>query len=163
MDLIFRRLEELNSVDVELRVVVINNDESEIKKEILNYYCNRHELHLVNNGENLGYAGGNNSGLAYLKNNNYSGDIIIANADVTLSPSVIKSLLSARECQKFGAVMTAAHDENGLVLYSYIKLFNGFQQKWLCDQTSESFIGTDYVAGSFSCLIREFFSGIGSA
>ncbi len=161
LNLIIKRLTELNLIDDDIRVVVINNDDSVIKKESLIYYCSRHDLHIINNGGNLGYAGGNNSGLTYLKEKNYSGDIIIANPDVALTSLVIKSLLSARGCPNFGAAMTAAHDENGGKLYSHIKLVNGFQQKWLCDQTSVRFIGTDYVAGSLFLVAREVVDIIG--
>lgn len=156
---IINRLQEINRIDDKIRVILINNDIKDIGQADVAHYCTFHELHIINNGQNLGYAGGNNSGYEHLRRNNLDGDIIIANPDVTLSSEIINSLLSARTLVNFGAAMTAAHNENGTVLYRYI-MMSGFIQKWKCDLESD-FCKTDYVAGSLFIISREVLDKIG--
>lgn len=154
-----KRLQEINDIKEDLRIIVINNDSESLQAIDMICINNYHELHVVNNGYNLGYAGGNNAGYEYLKKYNLDGDVIIANPDVSLSEKVIHSLLDARELEKFGAAMTAAHNENGTVLYRYI-MMSGFIQKWKCDLESD-FCITDYVAGSLFIISREVLDKIG--
>ncbi len=155
-----KRVQEINDIKETLRVIVINNDSESIQSIEMTCICDCHELHVVNNGGNLGYAGGNNAGYEYLKKNNLDGDVIIANPDVSLSPEVIHSLLGARGLENFGAAMTAAHDEEGSILYRYITM-SGFGQKWKCDQSEQIFFKTDYVAGSLFIISREVLDKIG--
>lgn len=156
---IINRLQEINRIDEKIRVILINNDIKDIGQADVAHYCTCHELHIINNRQNLGYAGGNNSGYEHLLRNNLDGDIIIANPDVTLSSEIINSLLSARILVNFGAAMTAAHNEHGTVLYRYINI-SGFSQKWKCDLESD-FCKTDYVAGSLFLISREVLDKIG--
>ncbi|HHF2865964.1 TPA: glycosyltransferase family 2 protein [Vibrio alginolyticus] len=159
VDLIIERLTELDNILAEIRVIIINNDDSALSIEELSMYC-RKEIHVVNNFANLGYAGGNNKGYIYLSENKLGGDIIIANPDVSLTQSAIDTLIFAKSMDNFGAAMTAAHDEFGIQLYDFIEL-NGFKQRWIVNKNKEEKCLTSYIAGSLFIVSRDVINKIG--
>ncbi|WP_102385705.1 glycosyltransferase family 2 protein [Vibrio cyclitrophicus] len=160
VDTIKLRLKELEGINCKLRVIIINNDVEPLMNEYYFSKFKKHEIHIINNNLNLGYAAGNNSGLTYLNNKSLSGDIIISNPDVVLKENNIQELINARSLDSYGAIMTSAINEHGEKLYDIIKL-NGFKQKWVKNITQKYFHETDYIAGSFFLISREAINKVG--
>ncbi|MGL1004726.1 glycosyltransferase family 2 protein [Vibrio vulnificus] len=143
------------------RVILIHNGTDDWNElvDLSIKYSSEFEIHVVNNGDNLGYAGGNNAGFEYLINNNLDGDILISNPDVKVLPTtldVIKYELSSS--QNVGAIMIRTLDEKGHLMYDKIKL-NGLKQVYI--NTNELKSDTDYVAGSFFIVRRDIIENIG--
>ncbi len=156
IELIAERLLEIDSFDNKkiLRVFLINNDESKIvKSDFSNLSC---ELHIINNCKNLGYTGGNNSGLSYLNDKAFDGDILILNPDVSINSHLIDEFIEALKPDNVGAVMPIAFNESQKLLYRAISM-NGFFEKRIkyASSNSTTIINTDYVAGSCFALKRD--------
>ncbi|USH03291.1 glycosyltransferase family 2 protein [Grimontia kaedaensis] len=144
----------------DFRVILIHNatsDEPAIRG-LYNKYKNIFETHLVVNGSNLGYAGGNNAGYEYLKNNGLDGDVLILNPDVRVSPTTFEKMHQVLMEQGVGGVMCGALDQCGHSLYDYINLV-GFTSKYR--HTDRDSVVTDYLAGSCMMLKRQPLEQIG--
>lgn len=144
------------------RIILIDNfsKEEDINnlKIIYEKFHNLCEIHLLLNGENYGYAGGNNRGYEYLLDNNLDGDILVLNPDVTISTNTLFELKNSLYENIAGGVMCKTLKPEGTLMYDYIKL-NGYFQKWL--SASPETIETDYLAGSCMLLKREAIDNIG--
>ncbi|WP_105253996.1 glycosyltransferase family 2 protein [Pseudoalteromonas sp. T1lg75] len=136
------------SVGAKYRIILIHNatnDEQELRA-IPDKYSDI-EFHVVINETNLGYAGGNNAGYEYLRQQSLDGDLVVINPDVSVAPNTLHELQKASLRDHVGLVMCRTYDTNGQHLYDYIRL-DGFINKY---HFSESLtIDTDYAAGS--CL-----------
>ncbi len=144
----------------DFRVILIHNatsDEPAIRG-LYNKYKNIFETHLVVNGSNLGYAGGNNAGYEYLKNNGLNGDVLILNPDVRVSPNTFENMHRVLMKHGVGGVMCRALEQSGNSLYDYIELV-GFTSKYR--YTDRDFVETDYLAGSCMMLKRQALEQIG--
>ncbi len=143
------------------RIILIHNG-SDDWMELLSLsekYEHCFETHIIKNNDNLGYAGGNNSGLNYLIKKQLEGDILIANPDIEVTEYTLDSMLDAFiDNQNVGAVMIRTTDLNGEILYDSISLL-GLFQKYI--RTEQKYIETDYVAGSFFLVKREIAERLG--
>ncbi|ELI3479185.1 glycosyltransferase family 2 protein [Vibrio cholerae] len=143
------------------RIVLIHNG-SDDWTELLSLsekYEHCFETHIIKNNDNLGYAGGNNSGLNYLIKRQLDGDILIANPDIEVTEYTLDSMLDAFiDNQNVGAVMIRTTNLNGEILYDSISLL-GLFQKYI--RTEKKYIETDYVAGSFFLVKREIAERLG--
>ena len=102
-------------------VVVVDNGSSDGSPEwVLENYPN---VHLIRNQENLGYAGGNNIGLAWAYENNHDAAVIL-NDDMKVRDSWLAELVKVA----FGS------DKIGLVLYEMKAMV-----KVLADSLSKSY------------------------
>ena len=134
-----------------IRLIIVNNDCVDI--DIVAFSNSQLELHVVNNGCNLGYTGGNNAGYKYIVDNSLNGDVLIINPDVKIDESIVNALASALNIDGVAAAMPIAVDENNITLYRNIKL-SGFIEHRSKEETSELYLDTDYVAGSCFALKR---------
>ncbi len=147
------------------RVILIDNNSDEIDKnkivELFNKLKIKFEdkIYLVKNSENFGYAGGNNAGYDYLKENNLAGDILILNPDVLISENTLGQLnIVLNSDVGIGAVMCRTVNSYSKIMYDYISM-DGLNQKWLTSNNDT--IATSYVAGSCMLLKREVIDKIG--
>jgi len=147
------------------RLILIDNNSSEIDKNKLTIIYNElkmkfvNKIYLIQNSENFGYAGGNNRGYEYLRQNNLDGDILILNPDVLISENTLEQLrIVLNSDNSVGAVMCRSVNTDGRVLYDSISM-NGLDQKYLT--SSSNIVETDYVAGSCMLLRREVIDKIG--
>jgi len=143
------------------RVILINNFSTESDlfelRKVYSQYKEKIEIYLVENDLNLGYAGGNNSGLNFLLRNNFSGDILIVNPDVIISENTISEMNKAL-IEGIGIVTVRTMDTQGKVLFDAIKL-KGFLQKNII--TDKKNIYTDYAQGSCLLIKRDIINRIG--
>lgn len=146
------------------RIVIIDNDSSESDfmklkncEEIAR--LNKVEFHLIRNPSNLGYAGGNNAGFSYLKNQNLAGDILILNPDVTIQPNTLAVMSKVINQEGIAGVMVRTLAEGGKLMYDYFSL-TGFVQKWHLAK-NYSRVETDYLAGSCMLLKRKLIDRLG--
>jgi GT2 family glycosyltransferase len=145
----------------EFRVILINNfstisDLSEIR-EIYHLFKNKVEIFLIENSVNLGYAGGNNEGIRFLETNNYSGNILIVNPDISLSENTISEMERAL-IDNVGIVTVRTLNPQGKILFDAIKL-NGFIQRPIISNKER--ISTDYSQGSCMLIKREIIEEVG--
>lgn len=147
------------------RLILIDNNSNQIDKDELILFYNKfrlelkNEIYLMKNYENFGYAGGNNRGYEYLRQNNLDGDILILNPDVLISENTLEQLKIVLDSDNtIGAVMCRTVNDNEKILYDYIAM-NGLEQKWLV--SDRDFVETDYVVGSCMLLRREVIDKIG--
>lgn len=149
------------SSDPNFRVILINNFSSpndlirirEIHKQFNAYF----EIFLVENESNIGYAGGNNSGLTFLEENNLSGDILILNPDILISENTILEMKKSLS-EGIGIVTVRVVNTQNKVLFDAIKL-NGFNQRYLV--TPKAQIETDYSQGACLLIKRNVIDQIG--
>jgi GT2 family glycosyltransferase len=143
------------------RVILINNFSTELDlfelSKVYDQYKEKIEIYLVENNLNLGYAGGNNSGLDFLLRNNFLGDILILNPDVIISENTISEMNKAL-IEGIGIVTVRTLDTKGKILFDAIKL-KGFQQKNII--TDKNKIYTDYSQGSCLMIKRDIINRIG--
>ncbi|OXX43713.1 glycosyl transferase family 2, partial [Vibrio sp. V17_P4S1T151] len=143
------------------RVILIHNGTNDWDElvDLSIKYSNEFEIHVVNNNDNFGYAGGNNAGFNYLSNNDIDGDLLILNPDVVLDKTTIDELVLAKNSEEdVGSVMVrTVEDEN--IIYDSI-VFSGFTQKYSIYST-RSIISTDYCAGSCILIDREMVERVG--
>lgn len=146
------------------RIIMIDNDSSESDdlklkncEEIAS--LKKVEFHLIQNASNLGYAGGNNAGFDYLKNENLAGDILILNPDITLQPNTLSVMSNVLNQDGIAGVMVRTLAAGGDLMYDYFSL-NGFVQKWLYSKDNST-VETDYLAGSCMLLNRKLIDRLG--
>ncbi len=143
------------------RIILINNfsnsnDLNEIRR-LCNYFKDRIEISLIENENNLGYSGGNNSGIRFLVENNMPGDILVLNPDVMVSRDAIPEMRKALT-DDTGIVTVRTVSTSGKILFDAIKL-RGFIQKRII--TSKPCIPTDYSQGSCMLIKREIINRVG--
>jgi GT2 family glycosyltransferase len=148
---------------IEYRIILIDNNSEESDKQklkqIYHEYKNKINIHLVMNDSNYGYAGGNNKGYEYLKEQELDGDIFILNPDIEIAENTLYEMVKALSAdENIGAVMSRTLTADNRILYDCIKM-NGFRQKWF--QIDEDLVETDYVAGSCMLLRRSIINKIG--
>lgn len=146
------------------RIILIDNDSSESDFMKLKNCediarSNKVEFHLIRNPSNLGYAGGNNVGFDYLKNENLAGDILILNPDVTLQPNTLAVMSKVINQEGIAGVMVRTLAEGGKLMYDYFSL-TGFVQKWHLAKNNST-VETDYLAGSCMLLKRKLIDRVG--
>ena len=81
-------------------IVVVDNGSG---KQDLEFLRSREEVTLIENGENLGFTGGNNVGIRYLVEHHYDIGILLNN-DTTVEPDFLPPLVSALKEGSTGAV-----------------------------------------------------------
>lgn len=147
------------------RIILIDNKSNEEEKNKLILFYKKldreidNEVYLIQNSDNLGYAGGNNEGYEYLKSNNLDGNILILNPDISLSENTIANLQTVlNEDSSVGACMCRTLNSDLKINYDYISM-NGLSQKPLT--TNLDLVETDYVAGSCMLLRRETIDKVG--
>jgi GT2 family glycosyltransferase len=143
------------------RIIMINNyshdeDLNEMRK-IKRHFGMKIEISLIENEKNLGYAGGNNSGINFLQKNDLQGDILILNPDIRVSPDTISQMQKALNTN-VGIVSVRTLSPDGKILFDAIKLNGFFQRRIISDQHS---INTDYSQGSCMLIKREIISQAG--
>jgi GT2 family glycosyltransferase len=130
----------LNGYDI--RFVIVDNS-SDFDASLINGMTN---AYLLCSGKNLGYAGGNNLAVRFLRDNEFTGDYFILNPDVKISYDTIVELKRIADSdEKIGQIYCSAFDGFNNKLYDKIELF-GLTQKWLVDGTGV--IDSAYAAGS---------------
>lgn len=145
----------------EFRVILIHNGSPDFQqvKNIFDHFRFKLDIYFVNNEGNFGYAGGNNSGLAFLEKKCFSGDILIINPDVTLSPNTLEVMLEDKEKESnVIGVMVRTFALNGNIIYDSIEL-KGLNHVY--HKTSQPLIETDYLAGSCMLLDRDIVDTVG--
>jgi GT2 family glycosyltransferase len=73
-------------------VAVIDNASDPPEQESLSLWCEREKVTLIQNEFNLGYAAGNNVGIAYALEQKFDG-VLIMNNDATAEPGAVGSLV----------------------------------------------------------------------
>jgi GT2 family glycosyltransferase len=146
------------------RIVMIDNASGELDllklkncEEIANLY--HVDFHMILKSVNLGYAGGNNAGFDYLKNENLPGDILILNPDITLQPNTLSVMSNVLNQDGIAGVMARTLSDEGKLMYDYFSM-NGFVQKWLYAKNNST-VETDYLAGSCMLLNRKLIDRLG--
>lgn len=130
----------LNGSDI--RFLIVDNS-SDFDASLIDGMTN---AYLLSSGKNLGYAGGNNLAVMFLRNNRFDGDYFILNPDVDISYETILKLKKISDSDDaLGQIYCSAFDEFGHKLYDKIELF-GLNQKWLTDGVGV--IDSAYAAGS---------------
>ena len=149
------------SDDQDFRVVLISNYSSNKDKldirDVYEVFKCQFELHLLENNENLGYAGGNNEGLNYLTRNNLLGDILILNPDIRISINTISEMKKAL-VEDVGIVTVRTLDPQGRILFDAIQL-RGFCHHNLI--TDQAVIPTDFSQGSCLLISRDAIDKVG--
>ncbi len=144
-----------------IRVILINNYSTQTDlinlREIHSFYSQKLEIYLVENNSNLGYAGGNNSGLNFLLNNNFTGDLLILNPDILISKNTIYEMKSAL-ITDVGIVTVRTMNLSHKILFDAIRL-NGFMQSFII--TTKESIESDYSQGACLLIKREIINEIG--
>ena len=108
--------------------------------------------------QNRGYAGGNNSGLKYLAQQGWDGDILIVNPDVTIQPDTLQVMVSAA-VGDVGIVMPRVVDSEGRVLFDRIKLAGFLLRSVVDSQPLQA--STDIAQGSCMLIRRCLVDSIG--
>lgn len=151
----------IDSLDKNFRIIVVNNFSSKENlyelKSIYKTFKAKCEIYLVENESNLGYAGGNNKGYNFIRENNFFGDILVLNPDVLINRDTIGVIRSAIS-NKIGILSIRTLDENGRILYDGLKLKGFIQKSIVC---KENTCLTDYSQGSFMLIKREIIEAIG--
>ena len=151
----------LKSDDKNFRIILINNFSTGSDLiEIRNIYDTLKEIveiYLIENNENLGYAGGNNSGLNFLFSKNLTGNILILNPDILISKNTISEMKKALE-GNVGIVTVRTINTKGEILFDAIHLKGFFQYNVISNQ---EVISTDYSQGSCMLIKREIIEQIG--
>lgn len=147
------------------RVVVVNNSDDNLYEKVIKDKSFKFELHYLVNSQNFGYAHGNNTGYNFLKDKDFSGNVLIINPDVSIKNDDILKLNDVLKIHDVGMVMPSAHDENQKLLYTNL-YFKNFNQKWIVNTPNnnslkEATINTDYVAGSCFMIKWELVKSIG--
>jgi hypothetical protein len=149
------------SNDKAFRIILINNFSSDSDlieiKNIYNFYKEEIEIYLVENNDNIGYAGGNNSGVQYIENNNFDGNILILNPDIQISVDTISEMKKAL-VENIGIVTVRTLNPDGKIQYDAVKL-TGFMQRNII--TNKQSIATDYSRGSCMLINRLLVREIG--
>lgn len=146
----------LESIEVTLRIFLINNYSTHedylgveaifFKTQSLGVEC-----YLLNNKENIGYSGGNNSAYKFLVNSSFSGDVLIINPDVRVSPNALMIMLEALT-GNVGIVTPKTLNANGRFMHGAIRL-RGFSQEYM-PELNKGFDVTDYAQGSCMLISR---------
>ena len=150
-----------DSTDQNFRVILIDN--CSLKKDILNLYFlfNKYKSHFdiffLKNKKNLGYAGGNNSGINYLNRFNLTGEVLILNPDIQISKNTIAEMKKFLK-NNVGIVTVRTLNEDGLILFDAMKL-NGFSCKKII--TDQNKVNTDFSQGSCMLISRNVISRVG--
>lgn len=144
-------------------VVVDNNSEDGLGKEILNFP----NVKFIQNNDNLGYAGGNNVGIKYAleKGSDY---IFILNPDTTLDKDAIKFLVERLEDPKVGIVSPKVYFSDSQKIWYAGGIFDKAnvlgshrgvdqQDKKQYDESSE----TDFATGAALVIKKQAFEEIG--
>lgn len=143
------------------RIILINNystneDLNEIRS-LRNNLRDKINIILVEIDKNLGYSGGNNAGIRYLRDNNIQGDILIMNPDVIVTADTIPEMRKAMASDT-GIVTVRTKDSDGKVLFDAIRLNGFFQRKII---TSSDIIASDYSQGSCMLIRRDVIDLVG--
>jgi GT2 family glycosyltransferase len=138
----------------DFRVILINNYSSVTDLiNIRNVFSKWKEviiIYLIENENNLGYAGGNNSGLKFLKDKDLDGDILILNSDIIVFENTISEMVKAIN-NGLGIITARTLNQDGDILFDAIKL-KGFSQKYIT--SDKRIIETDYSQGSCMLITR---------
>ena len=144
------------------KLIIVNN--SNITLTPKNF--NKKEIKIINNGRNLGFAGGVNVGITFsLKEKaNY---IVLLNNDTQISKPFIEGLINVfKKHSDLGIVgPSICFQRNNLTIYDL-----GGKINWLIGRTTHDEVGTiddnrerevDYVTGAAMIIKREVFEKIG--
>ena len=90
-----KSIQELRIMNYELRIIVVDNGSTdESVEKIKNQKSKIKNLHLIENKENLGFAGGNNVGIGYALENG-ADFVLVLNNDTRVKQDLIVRLLEA--------------------------------------------------------------------
>jgi len=116
------------------RVIVVDNASSTEDilslREILQEF-HGYPLHMVQSAENRGYAGGNNTGLRFIEDNQFDGDIMIVNPDVVVERTTLRVMASAI-IGDVGIVTPRITYPSGKVLLDRTRL-KGYRHQYIVD------------------------------
>lgn len=100
-------------------VIVDNNSLNNTGQELIKKYKDNDKIHILLNKQNLGFAGGNNIGFKYLKDNLKCNFIIMANNDILFKDNNIsKNIVKAYEKYNCALIGPSICDVNGDLTYA---------------------------------------------
>jgi GT2 family glycosyltransferase len=116
------------------RVIVVDNASN--ADDLLSLHAIQLEFqgypfHVVKSAENRGYAVGNNTGLRFIEDNQFDGDILILNPDVVVERTTLRVLASAINGD-VGIVTPRIIYPSGKVLLDRIRL-KGYRHQYIVD------------------------------
>lgn len=134
------------------KVAVIDNASQEAEKNVVRNYINRNSqagVILLENRENLGYAGGNNVGIKYALSEG-ADYVFILNNDTTIEPDALDKLVGAAEEDPLvGAAGPAIKESDRTVFYGKIS--------WLKPELKHSAV----PPATFHLKFKEYLVGAG--
>lgn len=167
------KLEKMNFFD---KIIIIDNNSSELEKKIINSNINKNIL-IIETHRNLMYAGGTNFGLNYIKSNYNAKNICIINSDVLIEKDVIHNCIDLLQSNEEIACCTAVMLDYQKKIdpigfwneYKYFDLINScfFLGRQKLKKRKQEFIQTgnliycDCVRGSFQMFKAEDIYNIG--
>lgn len=143
------------------RVIVVDNasEPRELQKlASIERIYEGSQFFFVRNGENRGYAGGNNDGLRYIIDHNLDGDILIVNPDVEIQSDTLSVLISAA-IGDVGIVVPRIVDPAGKVLFDRI-ILQGYSQRPVVHSELMK-VPTDIAQGSCMLIRRCVVESVG--
>lgn len=103
-----KSIKDIPSGEFLITIVLVDNNSKTADKDFLKEYIDRNkdlDIRLLENKDNLGYAGGNNVGIKYAVNNEADG-VIILNNDTGVHPKLIQELVRCAESNKKAGIIT---------------------------------------------------------
>ncbi|SEG65979.1 glycosyltransferase family 2 protein [Vibrio hangzhouensis] len=151
-DEVYRIVNDFHSSDMISKIVIVDNSHETNQLSRFNTFLDK--LVIVSALNNSGYSGGNNIGFWALSKNKVTGDIIISNGDINISPAVV-DYASNIFCTNndIGQLYFETYDNEGRLMYNTIHL-NGLLQKWNITDNRTELSSSDYAAGSFFVIRR---------
>ena len=145
-----------------LRAEVIVVDNGSSKEDIATIQQSGQKFHILYNNSNLGYAGGNNTGITFalMKGFNF---IMLLNSDASIDEQCIMKLLDCMDHKPGLGVIGPLLEEHGAV-YSggrNIGIYSNTRTRRVAGTGNSSLLNVDYVPGSAMIVKRETFENVG--
>lgn len=145
-----------------LRVEVIVVDNGSSKEDISTIQQSGQKFHFLSNNSNLGYAGGNNTGITFalMKGFNF---IMLLNSDASIGEQCVMKLLECMERKPGMGVIGPLLEEHGIV-YSggrNIGIHSNTRIPRVSGTGNSNLLNVDYVPGSAMIVNRETFENVG--
>ena len=130
----------IKSIDANIKIIVVeNSNNEEFKSQVLKDFEN---VDVILSNTNLGYGGGNNLGLKYVKTN----FVMISNPDTVYDKNFFKNLsVYLNSNIKFSIIGASYNDENYLPYGSFDSKLNKYLKK--IDYDDNNLKEVDWVVG----------------